>query len=141
EHGGLHRTATRDDADALPFAHAVAFSVFPGKADCGAVAMQRRREAARLHAGVERLEAPSGREPDREILGELVDRRVVLDRLERSTHRHLRLPEPPMEELLPGMLLVPAGPLDPPELFEPRVAHPGVYGRQSAQLVPDVHGG
>ena len=43
-----------------------------------------------------------------------------------------------MQELVAGMLLVPARPLDAPKLVEPRVGHAGMHRRQRAQLVPDV---
>ena len=38
----------------------------------------------------------------------------------------LRLPQPAVQELLAGVLLVGARPLDPAELLEPRVAHAAV---------------
>ena len=44
-------------------------------------AAQRRGVAARLHAGVERVEPAPGGQAQRELVVELVDRRLVLDRM------------------------------------------------------------
>src|SRR4051812_44645957 len=46
-----------------------------------------------------------------------------------------------MEEQLPGMLLVIAGPLEPEALFQPRIRHPAEHRRERADLVPQVLGG
>ena len=64
----------------------------------------------------------------------------MLDRLERCALGNIVVPQPGVQELLAWMLLVPARPVDPAELLEPRVAHPGVHRRQATQLVPHVLG-
>ncbi len=59
----------------------------------------RRPVSSRLHTGIERVETPAGRETDGELLGERVDRRRVLDGVERSFHSlDGTLPEPAVEE-------------------------------------------
>src|SRR6185369_7889160 len=102
-------------------------------------ASQRRRVAAGLDAGVVRVEAAAGRQADREVVIELVDRRVVLDREERRPVARYRIfPEPAVEEELTGVVLVVARPLEPAQLLEPPVGHPGVDWREAPDLVPDV---
>ena len=57
--------------------------------------------AARLDAGVVRVQPPAGGEPDRELVGQLVDRRVVLHGHERRAVAGNRvLPQPRVEEQL-----------------------------------------
>ena len=59
------------------------------------------RVAAGLDAGVVRVEPAAGRQPDREVVVEPVDRRVVVDRLERRPRPgHRVLPQPRVEEQL-----------------------------------------
>ena len=70
--------------------------------------------AARLDAGVVRVQVAAGRQADREVVVEAVDRRVVLDRHERRpVARHRVLPQPRVEEQLARVVLVLARPLDP----------------------------
>ena len=133
----LHLAAPRDHADALALGQAEPLGVL--RADVERLAApQRRRVAARLDAGVVRVEAAAGRQPDREVVVELVDRRVVVDRDERhAIARDRVLPEPAVEEQLARVVLVVARPLEPAELLEPLVATsrrgPGESARTSFQ--------
>ena len=74
-HGRLDRAAPRDDAHALAVGDAVALAVLGREQDRLAADVERRRVAAGLHAGVERLEPPPGRQAQREVVVEQVDRR------------------------------------------------------------------
>src|SRR5205823_11660156 len=90
---------------------------------------------------VERVEPPARGQPDRELLCEPVDRRVVLDRVEGRERTLDRVrPQPAVEELRAGMRLVWTRPLDAAELVEPRVLHPCVHRREAAALVPNLLG-
>src|SRR5207249_11525563 len=90
----------------------------------GLALAQGRGVLARLNTCVEGVKAASGGEPDRELVGQLVDRRLELDgaeRCERPFHRVL--PEPAVEELRAWIGLVRTRPLDAAQLVEPPVRH------------------
>src|SRR6266852_1199815 len=98
--------------------------------------------SAGLDAGVERVEAAPRREPDRKLVTQLVDRRIVLNhakRRERTLHRIL--PKSRVQELRAGMIERRAGPLDAAKLVDPRVGHAGVHRRKAPALVPYLLGG
>ena len=88
----LDLAAPRDDPDALALGQAVGRGVL-GRDVERLAAPQRRGVAGGLDAGVVRVEAAAGRQADREVVVELVDRRVVVDRHER--HAVARAPGPP----------------------------------------------
>ena len=83
-----NRPAPRAHAYALALANAVACGIFGRNVETLA-APQRRRIAAALHAGIERIQAPAGRQAQRKLVVERFDRRVVVDRRKRRA----RLPE------------------------------------------------
>src|SRR5439155_14248586 len=88
----------------------------------GLAAMQRRRVSARLDARVVALETTTGREHERILLVRLFDRGVVLDRVKGSELSFGRiLPQARVQELLTGVLLVRAGPLQPTTRVQPLV--------------------
>src|SRR5207253_5464470 len=124
----LDLTPSRDHADPLAIVELEQLGVLRGYVE-RLPATEWRRVARRLDAGVVRVEAATGREADREVVRQLVDGRVVVDRRERRRRSgNGVLPEPAVEEQLAGMVFVVARPLDPAELLEPRVAHSGVDG-------------
>ena len=138
---GLDLAAPRDHADALAFGQAEPLGVLGADVERLA-APQRRRVAAGLDAGVVRVEPAPGREADREVVVELVDGRVVVDRDERDAIARDRvLPEAAVEEQLARVVLVVARPLQPTELLQPLVRHAGMDRRQRSDLVPGVLGG
>ena len=72
-----------------------------------------------MHARVVIVEPSPRGEPERELVVEPLDRRVVLDDAERRTRADDGVgPEPGVEEQLAGMVLVPARPLDAAEPLE-----------------------
>src|SRR5206468_703199 len=94
------------------------------------------------HAGVERVEAATGRQADWILLGERVDRRLELNRAERGRPSFDRLlPQPIVQERAARVILIRAGPGYSVELLEPSVAHPLVPGGETPQLVPHLFGG
>ena len=90
--GHLDLAAPRDDAHELALGEPEA-PASSGEMSSDLAAAQRRRVAAGLDAGVVRVEPAAGGQADREVVVELVDRRVVLDRDERR--RGARAPGPP----------------------------------------------
>ena len=128
-------TRTRSPGD-----HAEALAVLGGEVERLAPA-QRRGVAAALDAGVVRVEPAARGQADRELVGQLVDRQLVHDDVEGRQRAGDRLvPQPAVQELLAGMLLVPAGPLQA-DLVQPPVAHARVHRRERPQLVPHLLGG
>ena len=76
-------------------------------------AAQRRGIASRLHAGVERIEAPAGGEADRKLIGEEVDGRIVLNGVKWRVRSLDGIgPETGMKKFGAGMGFVGAGPLN-----------------------------
>src|SRR5262245_65395463 len=76
------RTPPGNGADDFAVADAQALAVFRSDVERLAPA-KRRGVSGGLDSGVVGVEPPPRREPDREVLGKLVDRRVVLDDMER----------------------------------------------------------
>jgi hypothetical protein len=104
----------------------------------------RAAVATGLHAGIERVEPAAGREEQRELLVDLVDRRLLDDDAERgeaAPRGRVVGPQPPVQPARLEAVLVEARPLDPAQLVEAGVAHPGVHRREPADLVPHVLGG
>ncbi len=82
-------------------------------------ASQGRGIAAGLDSGIKGIQSPSGCQADRELIGEALDRRLVLGHVERRQRTLHRVgPEPPMQERAAGMILGRAGPVQAVELFE-----------------------
>jgi hypothetical protein len=80
---------------------------------------ERRRVAACLDAGVERFQPPAGRETDRELVGERIDRRRVLDGVERGRRAFDGiLPQPPVQEGAAGMVFAGTRPVQAIEGFQ-----------------------
>src|SRR5690349_4854338 len=105
-------------------------------------APQWRRVPAGLHAGVVRIESPSGGELERILRVGSLERRIVLHDGERRGRPFARLlPQAAVQEQLTGVLLIVARPLQPALLLEPFVCHPLEDRRQLTQLVPDRLGG
>ncbi len=95
----------------------------------------RAAEAARLHAGVVRVETATRGEPQWVVVVELVDGRVVLDDTERGGPPALgRIvgPQTPVQVWRFERVVGVTRPLDAAELVEPRPRHPGVHRREPA---------
>src|SRR5438034_220149 len=102
-HVVLALSATLVRADALPVAHVVSLSILR-RDEKRLAPPQWRRVLARLDARVERIQPATRREADRKLVAQLVDRWIVLDRVERSRRASGRLlPQPRMQELRAGM--------------------------------------
>ena len=103
---------------------------------------QRRRVAAALHPGVVRVEPATGRQTERELGIQAVDRRVVDHHAERRLGPLglgiVELPQAGVEEQRARVRLVRARPLDAAQLLEAFVGHPRMHRRERSQFLPGI---
>jgi hypothetical protein len=92
--GNLHVAATRDGPDAFSIGQPVRVGVLGTDVEALATP-HRRRVTSSLDPGVVRVEPATRGEPDREVVVELVNRRIVIDGGEgHAIARNRVLPEP-----------------------------------------------
>src|SRR5262249_48110295 len=134
--GRLDRAAAGGDPDTLALLKPERVDVL-GREGERLGAAGRGPERGALDAGVVRGEPAPCREPDRELVGQDVDRWLLLDRHERGPQPgHWVLVQPRVQEQLARVLLVVARPLDAAELLEALVRHPAMDRRDGPELVP-----
>src|SRR5262249_3593846 len=126
-----------EEADGCAVGDAEPCGVFRREIDRLAEA-QRRRIAAGLHTGVERVEPPSGRQTDRKIVGQRIDGWLEFGRHEwRRWPLDWPLPEAIVQKWAAGMVLARTGPLQPAVLLQSLIRHAAMPVRQPADFVPN----